>query len=340
MKVCLYTGSLKVIAKSGIGQAVLHQHSMLENIGAEITTKIKKDTEIVHLNTVFPDSVKIALLARLCRKRVIYYGHSTMEDFCNSFKLSNFFAPMFKVWIKFCYSLGDVIITPTDYSKKILESYGIKTPIYALSNGVDTDFFAPSAQRRQRFRSKYHLLETEKAVLSVGHYIERKGILDFIELAQLMPNVHFFWFGYTNKSLIPALIRNAIQNAPSNLIFPGYVDRDELCDAYCGCDLFDFMSYEETEGIVVLEALASGIPTIIRNIPVYEEWLNDKVNVYKANCTEHFYTLTSAILSGNLPNLSKQEIATAKQRSLKKTACHLMALYQSFPQKKRYIGGN
>lgn len=107
-----------------------------------------------------------------------------------------YFAPLFKRWIIRCYELGDVIITPTAYSKILLESYGIKTPIYSLSNGVDTDFFAYSPTKRAAFRAKYQLCPSDKAVISVGHYIERKGLLDFIELARTMPNVRFFWFGY------------------------------------------------------------------------------------------------------------------------------------------------
>ena len=42
------------------------------------------------------------------------------------------------------------------------------------------------------------------------------------------------------------------------------------------------MSKEETEGIVILEALAMKIPTLIRDIPVYEGWLTDSKDVYKA----------------------------------------------------------
>lgn len=322
-----------MIEKSGVGQAILHQKAMLESVGVETTERIRKDTNIVHINTVFPDSVFTALRAKLRHKKVVYYGHSTMEDFRNSFKCSNLLAPVFKRWIKFCYSLGDVIITPTEYSKGLLKSYHIKKPIYSLSNGIDTKFFAPSEERRNRFRKLYHLTASDKAVISVGHYIERKGILDFIELAGRMPEVRFFWFGYTNLNIVPAKIKQTIESAPKNLIFPGYVNRDELCDAYCGCDVFSFMSHEETEGIVVLEALSCGIPTVVRDIPVYENWLCDKVNVYKAKSHEQFYAYTAAALYDMIPNLSEQEIETANSRSIAKTGEKLISIYQAIPER-------
>ena len=47
--------------------------------------------------------------------------------------------------------------------------------------------------------------------------------------------------------------------APANLHFAGFVDQAALRGAYCGADLFCFASLEETEGIVVLEALGCGV---------------------------------------------------------------------------------
>ena len=135
-------------------------------------------------------------------QKVIYYGHSTEADFRNSFHGSNLLAPVFKQWIKFCYTLGDVVLTPTEYAKALLQSYGIQRPIHVISNGVDTDFFAPCEARGHAFRQKYRLSAHEKVVISVGHYIQRKGILDFIELARRMPSVRFFWFGYSRRSCI------------------------------------------------------------------------------------------------------------------------------------------
>jgi 1,2-diacylglycerol-3-alpha-glucose alpha-1,2-glucosyltransferase len=328
MRVTLYSGCLSLVRKSGVGQAILHQKDMLERAGVETTNKWVGPSAVVHINTVFPDSPVAAWLARRWHRKVIYYGHSTMEDFRNSFKCSNLFAPLFKRWIIHCYSLGDVVITPTPYSKRLLESYGIKKPIYSLSNGVDTGFFAPIPERRAAFRAKYGLCPNDKAIISVGHYIERKGLLDFVELARSMPDVRFFWFGYTNLNLVPKRIRTAIQNAPKNLSFPGYVERDELRDAYCGCDLFAFLSQEETEGIVVLEALACGISTLVRDIPVYEDWLADGENVYKAGNLAEFKEKANGILTGALPDLAASGLWVAQDRSLEAVGEKLVGIYR------------
>lgn len=237
-----------------------------------------------------------------------------MEDFRRSFKCSDLLAPLFRRWIMFCYSLGDVIITPTEYSRTLLNGYGIKKPVIAMSNGIDTEYFHPDRSCRKSFRQKYGLEQDDKVVISAGHYIQRKGLPEFVTLASRLPDVQFFWFGSTSLELVPHQIREAVENAPSNVHFPGYAERDEMREAYCGCDLFCFMSHEETEGIVVLEALACGTPTVVRNIPVYDGWLRDGENVYKADSDEDFEAKVRAVLDGALPSLAAG-METAGERS-------------------------
>ena len=98
MKVQIYTGSMSLVAKSGVGQAILHQRMMLSEAGVATTDKWE-DEGPIHLNTVFPDAALTAILARKKGRKVVYYGHSTMEDFKNSFIGSNLLAPLFKKWI-------------------------------------------------------------------------------------------------------------------------------------------------------------------------------------------------------------------------------------------------
>lgn len=252
-----------------------------------------------------------------------------MEDFRNSFKGSNLLAPLFRRWITFCYGLGDVVITPSEYSRQLLKGYGLRRPVYTLSNGVDTDKFRPDPAMREAFRTRYGLREDEKAVISVGHTIARKGLPEFLELARQMPDVRFFWFGWTDPRLIPAAIRQAMEEAPGNVTFPGFVEPERLREAYCGADVFAFLSHEETEGIVVLEALACGIPVVVRDIPVYRDWLTDGVHVRKARDTDGFRAAVEGILSGTLPDLTAAGRAVAQARSLETVGDRLREIYRA-----------
>ena len=328
MRVYIYRGGLRLVGRSGVGQAIFHQQDMLRRARIGITHHWMQRAAAVHINTVLPDSVLAALVAKLLGRKVIYYGHSTMEDFRGSFKGSDRLAPLFRRWIRFCYGLGDVVLTPTEYSRRLLEGYGLKPPVYSISNGVDTTFFSPDPARRTAFRSRWGLRRGEQAVISVGHTIARKGLPEFLELAQRLPEVRFFWFGWTDPCLVPQNVRESMAHAPENVRFPGFVDRERLREAYCGADAFVFMSHEETEGIVVLEALACGIPTVVRDIPVYEEWLEDGENIYKASSTDEFQQKVIGILQGTLPDLAVAGRRVAEERSLSAVGERLREVYR------------
>ena len=304
MSVCIYRGGYETVRKSGVGKALEHQTAALQSAGLPLVDAIPPAGPaakgcVVHLNTVLP----------------------------NSFFGSNLLAPLFKRWLIFCYRQGDVVITPSVYSRRILMGYKIGRPIYALSNGIDTGFFHPDAARAARFRARYGLAEGQKCVISVGHWMVRKGLPDFVELARRMPEVRFIWFGQTAETLLTDEVRRAMDAAPGNVLFAGYVNAEELCDAYCGADAFAFLSYEETEGIVVLEALACGIPTIVRDIPVYANWLVDGKSVYKAASTGEFEEKLRDMLSGHLPSLQAGGMAVAEARSLGQIGQALCRIY-------------
>ena len=76
------------------------------------------------------------------------------------------------------------------------------------------------------------------------------------------------------------------------------------------------MRHEETEGLVVLEAQACGIPTVVRDIPVYNGWLREGQNVYKASGTDEFQQKAEGLLTGTLPALPAAGRRVAEERSL------------------------
>ena len=220
------------------------------------------------------------------------------------------------------------MITPTEYSKNLLEKYDLNKEIVAVSNGIDLEFFDRTKCHPEEFRKKYGFSPDDKVIMSVGLYIERKGILEFLELASKCPNYKFIWFGYTNPALIPEYIGKAIKNKPDNVCFPGYVGSSELREAYAGCDLYIFPTHEETEGIVLLEALAMKTKTIVSDIPIYENWLTDGVNIYKAKGVDEFYDKINKILNGKLPDLTEEGYKLAEERSIEKIGYKLKEIYE------------
>lgn len=327
MKVLLHSDMQKSIERSGVGRALKHQMMALESAGVDYTLDPKDTYDLVHINTIFPQSYLFAEIAMKRGKAVVYHAHSTEEDFKDSFVLSNRLAPAFKHWLRICYSKSDLILTPTDYSKSLLEAYDLDSPIEVVSNGIDIDYWKTSQAERQAFRAKYQLEDNDKLVISVGHYIKRKGILDFVELARRMPRYRFIWFGYTDPKLIPEEVREVLETKLPNLTFAGYVDRDALRVAYGACDLYLFPTFEETEGIVLLEALASRAKVLIRDIPIYTRAFIDGKNVYKAQNLADFEDKIQGILEGQVPSLVDEGFKVAQARSIENVGQRLKACY-------------
>ncbi len=317
MKVLLHSGHYELIKKSGVGRAIKHQMRALELNGVPYTTDPNDSYDVIHINTIFPESYLLGRKAKRQGKKVIYHAHSTEEDFRNSFLFSNQLSPLFKKWISKCYSSADLIITPTPYAKEILDGYGLGKPVVAVSNGIDLDFFERNEKDAALFRQRFHLSEADKVVIAVGLYIERKGILDFVELAKRLPRYQFIWFGHTNLNTVPARVRAAVDTRLENLRFAGYVSPEVLKQAYSGSDLFLFPTHEETEGIVLLEALAMKLPVLVRDIPIYREWLTDGINVYKADNIDTFEKKITAIMEKEAPSLAEAGYRVAAERDLR-----------------------
>ena len=219
-------------------------------------------------------------------KKIIYHAHSTEEDFKNSFMFSNTFASLYKKWLVYLYNTADVIITPTPYSKSLLESYDLNKEIYAISNGVDVEQFNPTSEQINEFIQKFNISVNDKLVISVGWLFERKGFDTFVEVAREMPNIKFMWFGDVKLSNPTSKIKKLLKELPENVILPGYVSGDVIKGAYGRADVFFFPSREETEGIVVLEALACKTQILLRDIPAFDPWMKDQINCYKGKTNE------------------------------------------------------
>ena len=331
MKVLLYTENEKQIHKSGLGHALNHQMMALESQGIEYTTDPEDKYDIAHINFYLMNSY---LLAKKLKKEnipIVYHAHSTEEDFRNSFLLSNEISPLFKKWLITCYNMGDAIVTPTKYTKEILKGYGIKKPIYHISNGINLKDFHETDGYRQIFRDKYGYTDDDKVVLGIGLYIERKGILDFIELAKSMPEFKFIWFGHTNKAVLPVKINTALEIAKHipNLKLAGYGDKELIKMAYAGCDVYVFPTHAETEGIPILEAAAMKTPMIIRDLPIFSDWTIDKENIYKAKTNREFQELIASITKNKVKDLTDEAYNIALERDINIIGQKLKEVYES-----------
>jgi len=281
-----------------------------------------KDYDIIHSHGCFPLTFQIVKKAIKLKKPIVMSAHQTHYDIDNAYIFSKQISQLFKVYLKRYYRYGDILICPTEHSRRIVKNeLKIDKPIKLISNGVDTQKFKHSIKKRTQFRKNYKLNNT--TVMCVGMPIERKGFYDFIEISKEMNEHTFLWVG---KRAFPLVQKNHNFNK-KNLIMPGYVK--DIIAAYSGGDIFCFPSYYEGEGIAILEAMSCGLPVIIRDLPTYEGRLFDGENCLKARNNKEFIEKIYYLINHpeESKRIAKNGLDTSKKLDIKET---VKSIYETY----------
>ena len=326
MKVCLYLELEKQFRGSGIGSAIENQRKALELNNVPYTNDLKDDFDIIHINMIGIKSFFLAKKLKAKGKKVVLHAHSTADDFRNSYKFSNFIAPIFGKLLTFYYNQADLVLCPSEYTKGVLKKAGVKKRIKVISNGINLDRFQPTDEKREKFRKENSLKGV--VAFSVGHVFIRKGIETFFELAKEFPKNTFVLVGRRYRNLEDSRVKKLLNNIPANVILKDYVD--DIVEVYSGCDVFIFPSYCENQGIVLLEAGACKKPILVRNLPTYEGWLKDEQNCLKAMNEHEFFLQTKRLLEDEWlrERLSKNSYKLAQEHSLKNIGAQLKQIYE------------
>ena len=286
MKICHYTdvdlSRIHPIIGGGAETSITHQRKAFDRQDIDYTTDPSDEYDILHLNLLGLPSIYHLLKAKRKGKKVVIHVHWTAENFKDSFRGSNIAAPLVDRYLSFAYSRADLLIAVSDYTKEVVESKDLGTPVTVMSNGVD----GKALDGYEKFSKKEeneHIRENIQAV-NMAAVFERKGVSDYLEASKEIKDMYFTWFGPKNKILTPGKTKRKIKKAPSNLKFPGYID--DKRKGFAAGDIFFFPSRSEEEGISLLEAAYCELPLVVRDIPAYEGWLVDGKNCLKADDVE------------------------------------------------------
>ncbi|CAG0958183.1 1,2-diacylglycerol 3-alpha-glucosyltransferase [Methylophilaceae bacterium] len=158
----------------------------------------------------------------------------------------------------------DAIVAPSQPMLDVLRRYGVKAKAEVIPTGLQAQSFAPADGNA--FREKHGIPLDRPMILYVGRVAFEKNIAFLlrmaVELREMQPEVLLVIAGEgPAENSLHQLSKEL--NLHHNIQFIGYLDRNtELNSCYKAADVFVFSSKSETQGLVIIEAMAQGTPVV------------------------------------------------------------------------------
>jgi 1,2-diacylglycerol 3-alpha-glucosyltransferase len=231
-------------------------------------TKIRSENyDLIHIQTPFVAHYLGVKLSRMLGIPCVETYHTFFEEYLHHYiplvpkNLTRLIATRFS---RHQGNSLDGMVVPSKPMLRILQSYGITTPTEVIPTGIEPASFILGD--RAAFRAKYGIPQDRPVMLFVGRVAHEKNIGFLLRVVDRIrheiPDILFVLAGEgpALKSLKKEVKELRITE---NVLFVGNLDRHaDLNDCYRAADVFVFSSRTETQGLVLLEAMAQGVPVV------------------------------------------------------------------------------
>ncbi len=292
---------------------------------------VKTSYDIIHGFGPGPITLLGLLVARLKKIPFVYSYNTRWDQLTHYFLRGKIITPSLVKRLNtfFCNSC-DYIVAPTQTVKEELQTMGITKPIAVLANGIDLVKFA-----KEQPGFLYHQLNLSKdikIILYTGRLSKEKSVDVLLQMVKKVfdkvPNAMFILVGDgPAKKELKKLTRSL--DIESQVNFYGEVSPDDMPKVYKDATVFVFASQLETQGLVVAEALASGVPVVAKKDDVFKDIMQDGVNGFMVTSINDFATRVITLLTNekSRKQMSKQALVLIKPLSLETNAAQFEDFY-------------
>lgn len=241
--------------------------------------------DVIHLQTPGPVGIAARTYANKHNIPLVSTGHSYPDNFTGQFKiLKPVKKPVDAVVKSYMNSFlkhSEYATMPTEMAIEDLVPKNrkrFKVPVEALSNGVDLSQFTPG-EPTLKVLKKYKIDPSRPRVIYVGRVDPEKSIeivVDaFFKSLEKVPNAEMLVVGDgTDKGRL----EKKVKGQENNIRFLGKIMPPELQEVYRTGSVFATASETETQGIVLIEAAATGLPLIAVDAGAIREICQNKKN--------------------------------------------------------------
>ena len=240
-------------------------------------------------------------------------------------------------------NLADQVFAPSESVMDLLRQRGVTTPIDVVPTGIDLQRFAKGDPEKLRAA-----LGIQPGVFVIGHLgrlapeknleFMAKAVLHFLSAHK---NAQFLMVG---KGPSEEAIERMFQKAgmADRLHLTGPLMGQELVDAYCLMDVFVFASQSETQGLVLTETMACGVPVVAVDAPGVREVVRDGVNgrlLMREDASEFAVALewVAAQKPEKTGQMKKECLAMAETFSMEKCLDRALKIYGRLVTDKAFV---
>ena len=264
------------------------------------------------------------------------YDHYSHYMVGNSPRIQRFALDLALGYTELC----DSVVAPSNSVAVFLRSQGIKIPVHTIPSGISVETY--SHGDRQRGRALANIPQDAFVVGHVGRLAPEKN-LDFLvnclaDFCHKNPQAHCLIVGNGPvKSTVEAAFKTG--SLSERLHFLGKLDPRALADAYHAMDVFAFSSLSETQGLVIAEAMASGVPVVALDASGVRDIVNNGVNGCLLPLQRRDEFVTALQWVANLDTAAKQQLndaarVTAQSYSQDAFAKNMLELYRQLMHTK------
>ena len=228
-----------------------------------------------------------------------------------------------------------------------LQEYNIDPQrVSVIHPGVDLNDYATAHKKliRTAVRKEYGFSSEEPIILFASMNFEIKGLdAIMLALARLKTQQHSFKLLVVGKGNVKKYTQMAHEaNIAENVVFTGMLSKEKLIRLYLAGDVYVMLSKFDTFGMVVLEAMAAGLPVIISSNVGAKDIVQEGKNGFIVNDTSDADYIASKLKITLDESLSKMMSAAAYQKATENTwdlvATKYLEIYKDIIYKKNTKG--
>ncbi|MBQ8558448.1 MAG: glycosyltransferase family 4 protein [Tyzzerella sp.] len=323
-----YIGSAPLKIYPDARATLAFRNSLLDDI-------LEWEPDVIHSQCEFFTFVFAQRIAKQLHIPIVHTYHTLYEYythyFCPSETVGRKVVAMGSRWI--C-NRTDAVIAPTQKTARILEGYGVSSPIHVIPTGLSLERLQKNTGNKQRnLKVHLHIPEDAPVIVTLGRLAREKNV-DFLIAQMKHPKIqelglHFVIVGDgPDRERLETLMNNL--NLRETVHFTGMVAPEEVAQYYRLGNVFVSASSSETQGLTYIEAMACGLPLLCFQDLCLESVLIPRYNGFFFQDDDSFVDSCCELFGNHhgLKAMGQNALQTASQFSKETFAHRALQIYK------------